>query len=221
MSRHQREGTVFYKSFYDAIKNLPDKERLEVLDAIFLYDFDNKNTKLFGISATIFTLIKPQLDANKKRYLSGKKGGRPPKTAGDKALQDNQNITKTKPNNNQNITKTKPNININNNININKNKVIAKMPNPQILELKNYLIEKIGTLDGNQKENSQYCFNLIRKMKKDYPDHDPVASIKLLIDKGLQDEFHSKNLTSFKYLYYHTKQIIGAIIKKKSNYIAV
>lgn len=138
MSRHQREGTVFYKSFYDAIKNLPDKERLEVLDAIFLYDFDNKNTKLFGISATIFTLIKPQLDANKKRYLSGKKGGRPPKTAGDKALQDNQNITKTKPNNNQNITKTKPNININNNMNINKNNKETK----QILEVFNKVTGK-------------------------------------------------------------------------------
>jgi len=119
MSKHQREGTIFYKSFYDAIKNLPDKERLEVYDAIFLYDFSNKLTELNGIPSAIFTLIKPQLDANKKRYKSGSKGGRPQNSNSSKAIQYNQNITKTEPNDNQELTKEEPNKNIN--INIKKN----------------------------------------------------------------------------------------------------
>lgn len=102
-----RDSTIFYRSFYEALKELPLQNQGEIYNAIFEYCFNDQTVDLSGISKTIFTLIKPQLDANNKRFENGNKGGRP--------------ITKTKPKNNQNETKPKPNNNVNVNNNDNKN----------------------------------------------------------------------------------------------------
>lgn len=80
---------------------------------------------------------------------------------------------------------------------------------PSINEIISYLKNKIGTtLDSSEKENRQYCLLLIRKIKKDYPDKETIKTIKALIDVGLSDDFHSKNITNIKYLYYNTQKII-------------
>jgi hypothetical protein len=77
-----------------------------------------------------------------------------------------------------------------------------------------YLKEKLGaSLDGSIKENRQYCYNLLRKMKKDYPNTEPVEQVKMLIDAALQDKFHSKNATGFKYLFYNTQRIAQSFKK--------
>ena len=79
-----------------------------------------------------------------------------------------------------------------------------------------YFQKKLGaSLDGSVKENRRYCYNLIRKMKKDYPDIAPVEQVKMLIDLAMQDRFHSKNATSFKYLFYNTQRIAQSF---KSDY---
>jgi hypothetical protein len=52
-------------------------------------------------------------------------------------------------------------------------------------------------------------------MKKDYPDIAPVEQVKMLIDLAMQDRFHSKNATSFKYLFYNTQRIAQSF---KSDY---
>jgi len=105
-----RDSTIFYRSFYEALRELPPVNQGEIYNAIFEYCFNDQTIELNGLSKTIFTLIKPQLDANNKRFENGKKGGRP-----------NQNETKDKPNNNQNETKTEANNNNNVNNNVNKN----------------------------------------------------------------------------------------------------
>ena len=56
----------------------------------------------------LFNALKPQIDANNRKFENGKKGGRP---------KGNQSITKPKPNNNQSITNPKPNENVNENVN--------------------------------------------------------------------------------------------------------
>ncbi len=79
-----------------------------------------------------------------------------------------------------------------------------------------YFQKKLGaSLDGSVKENRRYCYNLIRKMKKDYPDIAPVEQVKMLIDLAMQDRFHSKNATSFKYLFYNVQRIAQSF---KSDY---
>lgn len=52
------------------------------------------------IANSIFTLIKPQLDANNKRYLNSKKGGAP---KGNKNAKNNLKTTEGQPNVNDNV----------------------------------------------------------------------------------------------------------------------
>lgn len=94
--------------------------------------------------------------------------------------------------------------------------------NSDINECVSYLQNKLGTsLDGTVKENRQYCYNLLRKMRKDYPESSPVDNVKLLIETALRDKFHSRNSTGFKYLYYNTQKISASFKKNKGNSVAV
>ncbi len=88
--------------------------------------------------------------------------------------------------------------------------------NSGINECIGYLGGKLGaSLDGSVKENRQYCYLLLNKMKKDYPEVNEVDSVKMLIDTAMQDRFHSKNTTGFKYLFYNVQRIAQSF---KSDY---
>ena len=104
-----RESIIIYRSFYDAIKELEPMHQAEVWKAVFEYGLNKNEVDLSGLPSIIFKLIKPQLDANIRKYENGTKGGRPKK----------QSETKEKPNNNLNETKTKANVNDNGNDNNN------------------------------------------------------------------------------------------------------
>lgn len=81
-SEYIRDSFIFYRSFYEAIKGLPDNIRLEVFTAITEYALYGKQPeKLKPFARGMFTLIKPNLDTNTARYENGKKGGRKPKKA--------------------------------------------------------------------------------------------------------------------------------------------
>lgn len=69
----EKDSFVFYSSFYEALQDLKDKDRLKMYDAICDLALNNKETKMTGLTKTIFTLIKPQILANTKRYENGKK----------------------------------------------------------------------------------------------------------------------------------------------------
>ena len=79
--KNQRESMVFYVSFYDAIKDLPPEEFKECACAIMEYGFDGIVPECGGLIKSLFTLIKPQIDKNIKRYQAtvenGRKGGAP------------------------------------------------------------------------------------------------------------------------------------------------
>ena len=107
-----RDSFIFYRSFYEAIKDLPRDIQGEIYTAIMEYSLYGKETdNLKPVARSIFTLIKPQIDVNNKRFDNGCKGGRPLKKE-----------TKEKPINNQQETKEKPNKNYNVNDNNNDNK---------------------------------------------------------------------------------------------------
>lgn len=107
-----RESFIFYRSFYDAIKDLPRDIQSEIYTAIMEYSlYGNETDNLKPVARSIFTLIKPQIDVNNKRFQNGRKGGRPKPN-------NNQTETKEEPNNNQ--TETKPKPNVNDNVNDNK-----------------------------------------------------------------------------------------------------
>lgn len=118
----EKESFVFYASFYEALQDLKDKERLKMYDAICELALNNKETKMAGLAKTIFTLIKPQILANQKRYENGKKGGRPKKeTNGLQEEKTNGFENKKTTGYEKTETKTKPNENVNVNVNENDN----------------------------------------------------------------------------------------------------
>ena len=62
-----RDQFTFYRSYYEAIKKLTKKDRESVLMAICAYALDEEETKLDGVSAAVFTLIRPTLDSGRKK----------------------------------------------------------------------------------------------------------------------------------------------------------
>lgn len=135
-----RDSFVFYRSFADAIAGLPPEEYKKVMQAIIGYALDGTEPTAGGIEYTVFCLVKPQIDANNKRYENGKKGGRP--------------ITKQEPNNNQDVTNPQPNVyvNVNDNdikkkdTNVSKEKASRFKP-PTVTEVENYCREKEYRID--------------------------------------------------------------------------
>lgn len=99
-----RDSVVFYRSFYEAVKDLPPEEFKESVQAILDYGLDDKPPDKQGtIAHTVFTLVRPQIDANNRRFKNGCKGGKEPNR--------NQTRTKAEPNCNQTVTKPEPNQN--------------------------------------------------------------------------------------------------------------
>lgn len=72
----KRQQFTCYRSYYEALKLLPDEYRLAAYDAIFAYGLDGEELLLEGISAAAFILIKPTLDSGRKKAKAGKHGGK-------------------------------------------------------------------------------------------------------------------------------------------------
>lgn len=80
MNDYPLESFVFYRSFRDAIEEMPDDEKLATLLGICDYALYGVEPKLKGVmSRAVFTVARPSIDANNCRRTNGKKGGRPPK----------------------------------------------------------------------------------------------------------------------------------------------
>lgn len=82
----ERESFLFYKSFYEAIKPLPKDIQGEIYTAIMEYAlYGNLSERLKPVANSVFTLIRPILDTNLKRYSCGKRGGRPTQQSDDES----------------------------------------------------------------------------------------------------------------------------------------
>jgi hypothetical protein len=106
-----RDSTIFYRSFYEAISELPKEVQADVYTALFEYALNFNEVELTGLAKTIFTLIKPQLDANLKRYRNG-------------IIEKKQTGSKAQAKHNQTATKSDANENENENVNENENGII-------------------------------------------------------------------------------------------------
>lgn len=89
-----RNSFVFYRSFKESISNLSDKEKLIMYEAITDFALDMKEPTLTGFPQSLFTLIRPVLEANLKRWRNGCKGGEFGKYGG--APKGNKNAVKEK-----------------------------------------------------------------------------------------------------------------------------
>lgn len=107
----QRESLIIYRSFYEAIKELPSQNQAEIWGAICELGFNNNLVELQGISKTVFILVKPQIEANYKKYLNGLKP-KNKQSVSDKKAKTKQSVSKQQGNVNENV-----NENVNNTVN--------------------------------------------------------------------------------------------------------
>lgn len=89
-----RDSVLFYRSFYDALKNIPPEERLKVYDSIMEYGMYDRDPDLDGVALAIFLLAKPQIDANNKRYENGCKAKRK-RAVSETEATPKQNVSKS------------------------------------------------------------------------------------------------------------------------------
>ena len=101
-----KNSFVFYETYYEALKELPDDVQLAFFHYIAEYALYENEPELTGIEKALWIQIKQGLDKSKDRYdrlvENGKKGGRPVENQEKpNETKENQSITKE----NQSITK--------------------------------------------------------------------------------------------------------------------
>ncbi len=73
-------GVVVLPSYYEAIRGLPDQERLQMYDSIVRYGLYGEIIDLPPVLLSLFALIKPTIDSSQNRYQAAKNNGSlPPK----------------------------------------------------------------------------------------------------------------------------------------------
>lgn len=169
---NQRDSFIFYRSFYESSKKLPKEDKAEIFDAICSYALDGELVDLSIIPEAIFTVIKPNLDANRKRWENGCKEKKKTNVDDD---ENKQTGSKSEANRKQTGSKSEAN----------KDKDVNKDPNLE-LEFESFWksYNPIHTGKGN-KEKSKDLF--LKALKKD-----SIESI----NKGLaayMQHCHSKN----------------------------
>jgi hypothetical protein len=144
-TQNKRDSFIFYRSFYDASKCLKTEEKAQLFDAICSYALDEKVEQLDGTAYGMFQLVKPQLDANRKRFNNGcikkQKGSK-------KEAKAKQTKSKIEANVNVNV-----NPNVNENLNLeskSKSKLFIK---PTIDEIKNYCLDRKNNVNAESFSN--------------------------------------------------------------------
>ncbi|MEA4901887.1 DUF6291 domain-containing protein [Desulfitobacterium sp.] len=83
MADDEKRAFTFFRSYYEAAKELTDKQRLAFYDAIIQYGIDSEEMALSGVAKAMFALVKPTLDKSQARAAAGSKGGKSKGEAND------------------------------------------------------------------------------------------------------------------------------------------
>lgn len=96
-----RESFIMYKSFFDAGEQIKNKnDRLLFYEAILKFALFKEETELQGVAKGMFFLVKPQLEANIRKFENGKQ---PKKTRSKIEANDKQDVSKIEANVNDNV----------------------------------------------------------------------------------------------------------------------
>lgn len=63
----ERKQFTWYRSYYDALKELPAEEFRDIVLAVCAYALDGEETELSGVARAIFTLIRPTLEVGRSK----------------------------------------------------------------------------------------------------------------------------------------------------------
>ena len=150
----ERESFVFYKSFAEAIEILEPEEYAEAVRAIIRYGIYGELPDIANMSSSafmVFTLTKPQIDANNKRFENGKKGADYGKLGGRPKHKNPIGVIDENP---IGVKAKTPNVNVNVNDNENikekdkKKSATSRAPSkPTIEEIAAYCRERGNSVD--------------------------------------------------------------------------
>lgn len=181
-SEETKDTIVFYKSFYDCIKELPSENQIEVYNAIFKKYFYDEDIELDGLSKGIFSIIIPNINSANKRYWAnvknGKKGGRP-KTEEKPKQNPNNNPDKTQIEPKQNLKdKEKDKDKVNDNVNDNN---IYIVEDNNVSDTAKQIIDYLNLRTGQRyKYNNK---NTQEHIKQRLKEGFTLDDFKLVIDK--------------------------------------
>ena len=148
MANKDIKAFSFYKSYYEALKEIPEKDKKDVIFAMINYVFENKKPKLKGVNKVIWTLIEPNLDKSKNK--SNSNSGAPI---------GNQNATKTLENKGNDDTIKKQSKNNQNSI---KNQPLSH----DISYSYSYINNSLSYIIINNKNNINNIYNLFKEYIK-------------------------------------------------------
>ena len=184
-----RDTTVFYKSFVDAIETQSKEIQAEIYHLVFDYAFNGtepNQEEYNSVSIAMFMLMRPQIDANNKKYENGKKGGRTKAEPND-----NQTVTKSKPKANQAETKTEPksekeepndndndNVNDNDNDNVNANVLKDVSSEPEETPATEPTSPTVAEIVLNDKSKAKITQAEVDQWKKLYPAVDVLQELR-------------------------------------------
>lgn len=72
---HKRDQFTFYRSYYDALADLPDRDFKATVLAVCAYALDHQEPELKGVRSTVFKLIRPVLDSGRRKAENRRKKG--------------------------------------------------------------------------------------------------------------------------------------------------
>lgn len=109
MANKNIKAFSFYRSYYEALKEIPEKDKKEIIFAMINYVFEDKKPKLKGINKVIWALIEPNLDKSKNKSngnsgapIGNQNASKTPENKG------NDDTIKKQSKNNQNSIKNQP-----------------------------------------------------------------------------------------------------------------
>lgn len=148
MANKDIKAFSFYKSYYEALKEIPEKDKKDIIFAMINYVFEDKKPKLKGINKVIWALIEPNLDKSKNKS-NGNSG----------APVGNQNASKTLENKGNNDTIKKQSKNNQNSI---KNQSLPH----DISYSYSYINNSLSYIIINNKNNINNIYNLFKEYIK-------------------------------------------------------
>lgn len=109
MANKDIKAFSFYKSYYEALKEIPEKDKKEIIFAMINYVFEDKKPKLKGINKVIWALVEPNLDKSKNKS-NGNSGAPIGNKNASKTIENkgNDDTIKKQSKNNQNSIKNQP-----------------------------------------------------------------------------------------------------------------
>lgn len=99
----ERKQFTWYRSYYDALKELPAEEFRDIVLAVCAYALDGEETELSGVARAIFTLIRPTLEVGRSKAENRSRAEQTPLSAEQTGNKPEQ--TKNKPEQTQNKRK--------------------------------------------------------------------------------------------------------------------